>query len=100
MSFFGEIEEARAFMKLPPLITAKELKKRYKELSKKMHPDCGGDEESMSKLSKSYKLLLGYMENYRFKLTRARSPLNIHLKITKKDLDFKKAYNEVLIGIY
>ena len=26
--------------------------------------------------------------------TRARSPLNIHLKITKKDLDFKKAYNE------
>ena len=68
MSFFGEIEETRAFMKLPPLITAKELKKRYKELSKKMHPDCGGDEESMSKLSKSYKLLLGYMENYRFKL--------------------------------
>ena len=68
MSFFGEIEEARAFMKLPPLITAKELKKGYKELSKKMHPDCGGDEESMSKLSKSYKLLLGYMENYRFKL--------------------------------
>ena len=68
MSFFGEIEEARAFMKLPPLITAKELKKRYKELSKKMHPDCGGDEESMSKLSKSYKLLFGYMENYRFKL--------------------------------
>lgn len=68
MSFFEEIEEARGFMKLPPLITVKELKMRYKELSKQMHPDCGGDEGGMIKLSQSYKLLLGYMENYRFKL--------------------------------
>ncbi len=68
MSFFEELTEAREFMKLPPLITSKELKKRYRELSKIMHPDRGGSEASMQKLSESYKLLANYMENYRFKL--------------------------------
>ncbi len=68
MSFFEELTEAREFMKLPPLITSKELKKRYRELSKSMHPDRGGSETDMQRLSVSYKLLAGYMENYRFKL--------------------------------
>ena len=44
------------------------LKKRYKELSKVMHPDRGGDLELMQKLAESYGILLSYMENYRFRL--------------------------------
>lgn len=68
MSLYSDITEAREFMNLPPLITAKELKKRYKELSKVMHPDRGGDLELMQKLAESYGILLSYMENYRFRL--------------------------------
>lgn len=37
--------------------TKKEIKKAYRELSKKHHPDKGGDEEEFKKISKAYKVL-------------------------------------------
>jgi len=46
------------------------LKKKYKELSKIMHPDKGGDVENMQTLIESYTLILEYMENYRFRLDK------------------------------
>lgn len=68
MTPFVELSKAREFMSLPPLINVKDLKKRYKELSKTMHPDKGGDAENMRTLIESYALILEYMENYRFRL--------------------------------
>lgn len=68
---YEELLQAREFMKLPPLITIKDLKKRYRELTKTMHPDRGGSIEDMQELSESYSLLLSYMENYRFKLDQS-----------------------------
>jgi len=68
MTPFLKLTAAREFMGLPPLISVKDLKKRYKELSKVMHPDKGGDVENMQTLIESYALILEYMENYRFRL--------------------------------
>lgn len=69
MSFFDELTEAREFMNLPPLVSVKELKKKYRELSKNMHPDHGGKAEDMQRLGECYALILSYMENYRFKFS-------------------------------
>ncbi len=70
MTPFLKLTAAREFMGLPPLISVKELKKKYKELSKIMHPDKGGDVENMQTLIESYTLILEYMENYRFRLDK------------------------------
>ena len=40
-----EIAKALEILQLPNLITKADLKKRYRFLSKKNHPDIGGDEE-------------------------------------------------------
>ena len=61
-----EFEKALKVMELTPFITYEEIKKRYRELSKKYHPDFGGDKKMMEKLNKSYELLKNYIENYRF----------------------------------
>lgn len=37
--------------------TDKEIKKRYRELSKTKHPDKGGNEEEFKELTKAYKSL-------------------------------------------
>ncbi len=84
MTHFEELLHAREFMKLPPLITIKDLKKRYRELSKTIHPDKGGSAEDMQKLSASYNLILEYMENYRFRFSEeevaAQFPYEEHSK--------------------
>lgn len=38
-------------------VTDKEIRKQYRELSKIMHPDRGGDEEEFKELTKAYKSL-------------------------------------------
>ncbi len=61
-----EFEKALLFMDLAPFVTFGEIKKRYRELSKKYHPDFGGDKDKMDKLNNAYNLLKEYIENYRF----------------------------------
>jgi len=61
-----EFEEALNFLGLTSFVTYDEIKKRYLELSKKYHPDFGGNSEDMEKLNRYYRLLKRYIENYRF----------------------------------
>jgi len=61
-----EFEDALNFMGLTSFVTYDEIKQRYRELSKKMHPDFSGNSDDMDKLNKSYNLLKTYIENYRF----------------------------------
>jgi len=61
-----KIKEALDFMKIPPMSSIKDIKRQYKKLSKKYHPDISGDEVMMNELNKSYKILLDYCENYKF----------------------------------
>jgi len=62
----NEIREALNFMNIPPLSSIKDIKRQYKKLAKKYHPDKMGDSKMMEKLNKSYKVLMDYCENYKF----------------------------------
>ena len=61
-----EIHKALEVLELPVLISLKDLRKRYRQLARKHHPDNGGSEEAMHSINEAYALLRGYMENYKF----------------------------------
>ena len=59
-------EKALKVLGLTPFVTYDEIKKRYRELSKKLHPDFGGSAEDMDRLNRAYEFLKKYIENYRY----------------------------------
>jgi len=61
-----QIKEALEFMDIPPLSSIKDIKRQYKKLSKKYHPDIIGSNEMIHKLNESYNILMDYCENYKF----------------------------------
>jgi len=61
-----KIKEALEFMDIPPLSNIKDIKRQYKKLSKKYHPDIVGSNEMIHKLNESYNILMDYCENYKF----------------------------------
>ena len=60
------IQEALEELGLPSMVSWRDIKERYRMLSKKYHPDAGGDEEKMARLNRAYEILKTYIENYRF----------------------------------
>lgn len=63
-----EIHEALETLGLPPLVTREEIKKRYRQLARRHHPDRkGGDASEMERLNRAYALLMEYVENFRFR---------------------------------
>ena len=61
-----EIQKALSFMEILPLSSIKDIKRQYKKLAQKYHPDVCGDTKMMEKLNYSYKILMEYCENYKF----------------------------------
>ena len=61
-----EIEKALDILVLPKLISRAEVKRQYHFLAKKNHPDIGGNSENMEALNHAYKLLITYMEEFRY----------------------------------
>ena len=61
-----EIEKALEVLSLPKLISKADIKKQYHFLAKKNHPDVGGDIEKMEELNHAYKLLMKYIEEFRY----------------------------------
>ncbi len=61
-----EIEKALEILHLPKLISKADIKKQYHFLAKKNHPDLGGDVENMEQLNYAYKLLMKYIEEFRY----------------------------------
>ena len=53
-------------MALPKLISKEDIKKQYRYLAKKNHPDTGGDAKQMEQLNYAYKLLMNYIEEFRY----------------------------------
>ncbi len=71
MANFNEIEEARKLLGLGEAATLKEIKKAFRTLAHRHHPDKhGGDNsaegETMKRLNWAYKLLLEYCNEYKY----------------------------------
>lgn len=62
----NEIEKALEIMGLPRLITKSDVKKQYRFLAQKYHPDKGGEEGKMEEINQAYTLLMEYIEAFRY----------------------------------
>ena len=60
------IEEALKILDIPPYVTKGEIKKRYKELASKYHPDRSKESKKMVEINEAYKLIMEYIENFRY----------------------------------
>jgi len=61
-----KIEESLEILDLPKLITKEDIKKQYHFLSKKHHPDLGGDLQKMERINDAYRTLMKYVEEFRY----------------------------------
>ncbi|MCD6212787.1 MAG: J domain-containing protein [Sulfurovum sp.] len=61
-----QINYALNILELPKLITKSDVKKQYRFLSKKNHPDQGGDAVKQEQINTAYKLLMKYIEEFRY----------------------------------
>ena len=61
-----EINNALEILELPKLITRADVKKQYRFLSKKNHPDQGGDAVKQEEINTAYQLLSKYIESFRY----------------------------------
>ncbi len=61
-----EIEQALEILNLPKFITKGDLKKQYRFLAAKYHPDKGGDAQKMEQINTAYKQLMNYIDEFRY----------------------------------
>ena len=72
MANFTEIDEARKVLGLGEVATLKEIKRAYRTLAHRHHPDKHSNaaseetEETMKRLNWAYKLLMDYCSNYKY----------------------------------
>ena len=62
----SQIKEALETLGLPAFISKDDIKRQYRYLAKKHHPDRGGDPEEMEKISRAYTLLMEYIDQFRY----------------------------------
>jgi len=60
------IREALNVLELPVLISLEDLKKQYKYLARKNHPDITKNTEKMVKINEAYEIIKSYMTNFKF----------------------------------
>jgi DnaJ-class molecular chaperone len=60
------IKEALDVLGLPTLVTREDVRRQYRHLAKKYHPDQGGDRRKMERINEAYTLLDAYMKNFRY----------------------------------
>ena len=53
-----ERQQALSVLGLPPGATRQQIKRRYRALAKKHHPDRGGDQRQMQRIIAAYELLM------------------------------------------
>lgn len=58
--------DALEILALPILIKKEDIKRQYHFMAKKYHPDQGGDSEQMEQINRAYKLLMKYVEEFRY----------------------------------
>ena len=74
MDSFQAVDKARKILGLEENATREEIKKAYRELIKKYHPDKAGDKRKYSEKSKqinwAYSVIASYCKDYRFSFRR------------------------------
>lgn len=53
-----ERQQALAVLGLPPNATPQQIKRRYRALAKRHHPDRGGDQQQMQRIIAAYQYLM------------------------------------------
>jgi DnaJ-class molecular chaperone len=71
MADYNEIEEARRRLGLDEAATLKEIKRAYRTLAHRHHPDMhrgdsNAESETMKQLNRAYKLLMDYCNEYKY----------------------------------
>jgi DnaJ-class molecular chaperone len=71
MANFNDIDEAKKLLGLGEAATLKEIKKAYRTLAHRHHPDKhGGDDsaesETMKRVNRAYKLIMDYCNEYKY----------------------------------
>jgi DnaJ-class molecular chaperone len=61
-----EIEKALEILNLPKFINKADIKRQYHFMAKKNHPDLGGDMDAMEQLNYAYRVLMKYIEEFRY----------------------------------
>ena len=56
-------QQALAVLGLPPTATSQQIKRRYRTLAKRHHPDRGGDLQQMQRIVAAYELLMKDQKN-------------------------------------
>jgi len=51
-------QQALATLGLPPNATPQQIKRRYRSLAKRYHPDTGGDQRQMQRIIAAYEFLI------------------------------------------
>ncbi len=51
-------QQALAVLGLPPNATPQQIKRRYRALAKRYHPDRGGDQKQMQRIIAAYEFLM------------------------------------------
>jgi DnaJ-domain-containing protein 1 len=51
-------QQALATLGLPPNATRQQIKRRYRALAKRYHPDAGGDQRQMQRIIAAYEFLM------------------------------------------
>jgi DnaJ-class molecular chaperone len=65
------IQHALKVLNLPAFVSFKEIKQRYRNLSKKFHPDLQNEEKhKMQEINEAYFVLKSYIEDYRFTFSK------------------------------
>jgi len=68
---YQEFQKAVTTLELIGVENRNDIKAKYQKLSKKYHPDMpNGDVEKFQELTKAYKILLEYVDNFKFRFTQ------------------------------
>lgn len=59
-----ERQKALSVLGLPPNATPQQIKKRYRTLAKRYHPDRGGDQRQMQRIIAAYEYLMKEPQNH------------------------------------
>ncbi|MBW2036230.1 MAG: J domain-containing protein [Deltaproteobacteria bacterium] len=98
---YDQITEARKILELPESATLQEVKRQYKKLMAKWHPDKSREkkeicEEKAKKINEAYKEIMNYCNNYSFSFSKEE----VEKYITEEEWWFKRFGNDPVWGVY